>query len=842
MTRTFRFLASGTSLGALLLAHPARAAFDPTTAKVAQVQAEITRATAAEAGLLPKSGGTLTGPLTLAADPTSAMQAATQQYVLAHVGSSSGSYSPAGQDLGAGTALATGSATPRTFAARAADAFNVRNYGAVGNGSSTAIGTTFGANLAAVAGYTVGGATPFSWMTNPAFGLTFSMATSVDQGGAGTTLTFLETLTGINNWQASVALWQDPGHGNYLVQPGMLVTDAQGVLAAGTTVASVNRTPGTGYGTITLSTASTANVPSGDVITFTIAPTQLQALTVDWLGIQSAFAAAARGTGGTVYGPDGDYFLNHSVINPGGIVDNNRQMPNIDFHGDGIAETRLNFASDVGQDTCAILSGGRGAGNASLSTYHDFRILGPAVARTIGAAPSAMDGVCVGESDRVASVRVDQMHAGFNVVKDHQLFDKVAAANNLYGVYFAPYSSTIGNQLISDSSLVGNTLASVAVATTNQIDASTIRNTGTGFGPYGFYAEANPSNVGQQIGGFLTNTVFDNVAAEAVGNSWIFGVGQSGAVLSDTFTGGGYMDVGGQTSYAVAGGSLGGIYVNEFNNNTMVSTAWSPYSAVTNAIVNVGDNCQYNVWHNDYQFVFNATTSVAPLKCGGNKSKDEFFTGQGDGLLHQVGANFAAGAAVQDNGYVLYTAYTNGTGFAGITATAASNGQVIGILTHADFLQNVLKADSTQAIAKGQPIFVTAGGVAGGMDQDGAIGVAVSPSGAGTTTIALDLDAGMKAGSTGITLNATAAGTTQATAYAITKPSTQFTTVASNAGAILGVVPIGKSISVYNDGANPLLVYPQVGGTIGTGAANAAVSVAAGASMSFRRLSTTLWH
>lgn len=70
------------------------------------------------------------------------------------------------------------------------------------------------------------------------------------------------------------------------------------------------------------------------------------------------------------------------------------------------------------------------------------------------------------------------------------------------------------------------------------------------------------------------------------------------------------------------------------------------------------------------------------------------------------------------------------------------------------------------------------------------------------------------------------AGTTQADATAIAADVSMFGTVALNAGARLPV-DIGEKV-VFNGGANPLLVYPPVGGTVNAGAANASFSVAAG--------------
>lgn len=86
---------------------------------------------------------------------------------------------------------------------------------------------------------------------------------------------------------------------------------------------------------------------------------------------------------------------------------------------------------------------------------------------------------------------------------------------------------------------------------------------------------------------------------------------------------------------------------------------------------------------------------------------------------------------------------------------------------------------------------------------------------------------------TGIDLAKTGAGTTIADGFAIVKGFTQFTTVASGAGANL---PAGagfpRKVTVRNDGANTLKVYPAndaANGTINGGSADASVNLAAGA-------------
>ena len=88
----------------------------------------------------------------------------------------------------------------------------------------------------------------------------------------------------------------------------------------------------------------------------------------------------------------------------------------------------------------------------------------------------------------------------------------------------------------------------------------------------------------------------------------------------------------------------------------------------------------------------------------------------------------------------------------------------------------------------------------------------------------------------------TATGSTQVTALLVTACSNLFTTVAASTGAILPIVSAtqqqcragaGDIIAIYNNGANPLAVYPPVGQSIGTLSANTAISVPAGKSGMF---------
>ena len=77
-------------------------------------------------------------------------------------------------------------------------------------------------------------------------------------------------------------------------------------------------------------------------------------------------------------------------------------------------------------------------------------------------------------------------------------------------------------------------------------------------------------------------------------------------------------------------------------------------------------------------------------------------------------------------------------------------------------------------------------------------------------------------GATGLT----ATGASQATALALPADVCKFTTVAAGTGCIIPPCNAGDSGSVFNGGANALLVYPPVGGQMNSLAVNAGYSLA----------------
>lgn len=82
------------------------------------------------------------------------------------------------------------------------------------------------------------------------------------------------------------------------------------------------------------------------------------------------------------------------------------------------------------------------------------------------------------------------------------------------------------------------------------------------------------------------------------------------------------------------------------------------------------------------------------------------------------------------------------------------------------------------------------------------------------------------------------AGTSsQSAATPITTSVAVFSTVAANSGALLPRAAKSDEVMVRNGGANALLVYPPVGGTINGGSTNAAFSVTAAKGAIFRCVS-----
>lgn len=93
-------------------------------------------------------------------------------------------------------------------------------------------------------------------------------------------------------------------------------------------------------------------------------------------------------------------------------------------------------------------------------------------------------------------------------------------------------------------------------------------------------------------------------------------------------------------------------------------------------------------------------------------------------------------------------------------------------------------------------------------------------------------------------LGKTATGTNLATAYALTKIYTLFTTAASGTGASLSpLMDIGSSMIVKNRGANDMLIYPPTSsGIVNGGSAGAGATLTAGTGATFRKTGTLTYE
>jgi hypothetical protein len=89
----------------------------------------------------------------------------------------------------------------------------------------------------------------------------------------------------------------------------------------------------------------------------------------------------------------------------------------------------------------------------------------------------------------------------------------------------------------------------------------------------------------------------------------------------------------------------------------------------------------------------------------------------------------------------------------------------------------------------------------------------------------------------------TATGSSQATAFPLTNNTLhEFTTVASSTGAVLPIGVTPSEVTIYNNGASTLTLYPPKGGSIDSGTANASVSLAAGTGVSFWASTPSNWY
>jgi hypothetical protein len=88
----------------------------------------------------------------------------------------------------------------------------------------------------------------------------------------------------------------------------------------------------------------------------------------------------------------------------------------------------------------------------------------------------------------------------------------------------------------------------------------------------------------------------------------------------------------------------------------------------------------------------------------------------------------------------------------------------------------------------------------------------------------------------------TATGTTQATALELVNADNDVTSVSSGAGVkLLSTASAGDMLSVFNSGANPLKVYPDLASQINSLPVNIPMALSPSTGCVFKRVSTTKW-
>ena len=245
-----------------------------------------------------------------------------------------------------------------------------------------------------------------------------------------------------------------------------------------------------------------------------------------------------------------------------------------------------------------------------------------------------------------------------------------------------------------------------------------------------------------------------------------------------------------------------------------------------------------------------AATQVVSISTTGTVTAAAFtantgvFTGNGSGLTAIAGANVTGTVGNATNAAALLTTLTTtGTAFIPfISATANGN---YAHLSNANFSANLANGAITATTFVG-----ALSGAATSATTAGTVTTAAQPNITSVGSLSSLSSSGNISGvniisttnhvfsvATGIT----AAGTTQGTATAITKDFNVVATATAGTGVILPVIA-GLRMTVINNGANPLAVYPGTSGAINALAANAAYTLAVGGKLDFLSVTTTQWY
>ncbi len=319
----------------------------------------------------------------------------------------------------------------------------------------------------------------------------------------------------------------------------------------------------------------------------------LATLSQDWLGLESAIANAWAQSipyaGGQVQIPCGTYWVNFDLMDPSGQTNALGSAGYVDIGGCSKNGVYINITAP----SLAALYG-----HALFPTptwedalyIHDMSSFG-AGGGSIGTFPTTSGiGMVLGNFSYVHDLEFRNYRSSYGIIGDHVDMDRVTSPGSAYGLELLDFTPTYGNFEIKDSNFSNVTLAGIAVAPANDLNASILTNVSIGFGPYGFYKEPTDTNMTNPTG-FMTGNVLNFIPLEQCGNEAIKDAsgGGTGGVLGNQIISGGNWACGQSPSQALPSPGTGMsppgsnylIDAPGFADNIMIGTTWNGYATVS---------------------------------------------------------------------------------------------------------------------------------------------------------------------------------------------------------------------------------------------------------------------
>lgn len=198
----------------------------------------------------------------------------------------------------------------------------------------------------------------------------------------------------------------------------------------------------------------------------------------------------------------------------------------------------LTWTTDLGGGTFGIQVSDAGGVSFETPSVSGFRLIGPGNQNSaLGTSPctNGMGGVRLLDNGRIFNCTLAGWHAGIAIRGNHQKIEYCRVEKCYYGVWWSDGATSFSDQSLSNTELVQEKFASVAVAGDSTIDTSMFDKVHMGFSPYGIYKESGGSSRKTEI---ANNTSFIDCSIEAVGNAMIYDESDDSQVRGCQFIGG----------------------------------------------------------------------------------------------------------------------------------------------------------------------------------------------------------------------------------------------------------------------------------------------------------------